>query len=128
MVPHKMMINDTVNAFVSTFTVEGAEAGPLAGKTFGAKDLYDIKGHMTGCGSPDWARTHDIADTTAPAVQALLDAGATLIGKTHTDEIAYSLMGVNAHYGTPVNPAAPDRVPGGSSSGSVSARCSSECY
>ena len=121
MVPHKMMINDTVNAFVSTFTVEGAEAGPLAGKTFGAKDLYDIKGHMTGCGSPDWARTHDIADTTAPAVQALLDAGATLIGKTHTDEIAYSLMGVNAHYGTPVNPAAPDRVPGGSSSGSVSA-------
>lgn len=114
-------MQDTVNAFVDIFSVPGSNEGPLAGLTFGAKDLYDIKGHMTGCGSPDWAATHDVATNTAPAVQALLDAGATLVGKTHTDEIAYSLMGVNAHYGTPINPAAPDRVPGGSSSGSVAA-------
>lgn len=114
-------MKDTVNAFISQFTIPAAESGPLAGMTFGAKDLYDIDGHVTGCGSPDWAKTHEPAESTAPAVQSLLDAGATLVGKTHTDEIAYSLMGVNAHYGTPVNTAAPDRVPGGSSSGSVAA-------
>lgn len=114
-------MQDTVNAFIEIFTVEGKTGGPLSGLTFGAKDLYDVAGHMTGCGSPDWAKTHDKATGNAPAVQMLLDAGATLVGKTHTDEIAYSLMGVNAHYGTPVNTAAPDRVPGGSSSGSVAA-------
>lgn len=114
-------MKDTVNAFVSQFTIPGAPDGPLAGMTFGAKDLYDIEGHITGCGSPDWAKTHGPAERTAPAVQSLIDAGATLVGKTHTDEIAYSLMGVNAHYGTPINTAAPDRVPGGSSSGSVAA-------
>ena len=52
-------------------------------------------------------------------VQALLDAGADLTGKTHLDELAYSLNGENIHYGTPVNPACPDRIPGGSSSGSA---------
>lgn len=114
-------MQDTVNAFVDIFTIPGADNGPLSGLTFGAKDLYDIQGHMTGCGSPDWVNTHDVATITAPAVQVLLDAGATLVGKTHTDEIAYSLMGVNAHYGTPINSAAPARVPGGSSSGSVAA-------
>ncbi len=112
---------DPANAFVSRFTIEGATTGPLHGTDFVAKDLYDIAGHITGCGNPDWARTHEPADLTAPAVAALLNAGATLIGKTHTDELAYSLMGANAHYGTPLNTAAPARVPGGSSSGSVSA-------
>jgi len=114
-------MQDTVNAFIDTFTIEGAADGPLAGLTFGAKDLYDVAGHITGCGSPDWARTHAPATSHAVAVQALLDAGATLVGKTHTDEIAYSLLGMNAHYGTPTNIKAPNRVPGGSSSGSVAA-------
>jgi amidase len=54
-------------------------------------------------------------------VQVLLDAGAELVGKTHTDELTYSLNGENAHYGTPVNVNAPGRIPGGSSSGSASA-------
>lgn len=115
------MLTDTVNAFTGIFTVEGNPEGPLSGLTFAAKDLFDVAGHVTGGGNPDWARTHDKAEATAPCVQALLDAGAGLAGKTHTDELAYSLMGVNAHYGTPVNSAAPDRVPGGSSSGSVAA-------
>ncbi|DBA79646.1 TPA: hypothetical protein ACH3X1_008325 [Trebouxia sp. C0004] len=53
------------------------------------------------------------------ATQALLGAGADLLGKTHLDELAYSLNGENTHYGTPVNPACPDRIPGGSSSGSA---------
>ena len=114
-------MQDSVNAFIETFTLQGAASGPLSGLTAGIKDLYDIQGHVTGCGSPDWAAASSPAAQTAPAVQALLDAGATVLGKTHTDEIAYSLMGVNAHYGTPINSRAPDRVPGGSSSGSAAA-------
>ncbi|TIS31954.1 amidase family protein, partial [Mesorhizobium sp.] len=61
------------------------------------------------------------ASATAPAVQALLDSGARFVGKTQTDELAFSLMGLNAHFPSPVNPAAPDRVTGGSSSGSAAA-------
>lgn len=114
-------MDDSVNAFAEIFELRGKNAGPLAGMTFGAKDLYEISGHVTGYGNPEWARTRAPAGSTAYAVQALLDAGATLTGKTHTDELAYSLMGVNAHYGTPVNSADPRRVPGGSSSGSAAA-------
>ena len=54
-------------------------------------------------------------------MQAALDAGATLVGKSHTDEMAFGLIGTNAHYGTPLNPRGPGRAPGGSSSGSASA-------
>ncbi len=76
---------------------------------------------MTGCGNPDWEHTHPPATQTAPVIRTLLDAGATLVGKTHTDELAYSVNGENAHFGTPVNPRAANRIPGGSSSGSASA-------
>lgn len=95
--------------------------GPLAGLTFGVKDLFDVAGLPTGAGSPDWRATHPVPTTTAPAVQALLDAGARLVGKTRTDELAWSLTGENHHYGTPRNAAASGRIPGGSSSGSASA-------
>ena len=101
--------------------LRGAPAGPLAGLRFAAKDIFDIEGHRTGFGNPTWLETHEAAGATASAVQALLDAGADLAGKTLTDELAYSLTGENLHYGTPLNPTAPDRVPGGSSSGSASA-------
>ncbi|MGE4527532.1 MAG: amidase [Rhodospirillaceae bacterium] len=114
-------MHDPANAFAERFTLPGAPSGPLAGLTFAAKDLFDVAGRITGCGNPDWARTHAPAAETAPAVAAMLAAGATLTGKTHTDELAFSLLGMNAHYGTPVNTAAPGRVPGGSSSGSAAA-------
>ncbi len=116
-------MRDPFNAFCphGVFTLPGAPAGPLAGLTFAAKDNFDVVGHVTGAGSPDWLRTHAPAARTAPAVQAPLDAGASLIGKTRMDELAFSLDGRNAHYGTPVNPAAPARIPGGSSSGSAAA-------
>ncbi|MGD1879287.1 MAG: amidase family protein, partial [Kiloniellaceae bacterium] len=114
-------LDDRVGAFVEAFDLPGAGDGPLAGLTFGAKDLFDVAGHRTGCGNPTWAATHEPATAHARAVALCLDAGADLRGKTHTDELAYSLMGANAHYGTPVNPAAPDRLPGGSSSGSAAA-------
>lgn len=113
-------IDDPFGAFTDEVVrLEGAPAGPLRGLTFGAKDLYDVAGHVTRAGSPAWGATHGAASETAPAVAALLSAGADLVGKTHTDELAWSLLGQNAHYGTPTNPRNPERVPGGSSSGSV---------
>ena len=114
---------DTIGAFCRHTHVEraGSAHGPLAGYTFGAKDIYAIAGHPTGFGSPDWLATHGAAAATAPVVQCLLDAGAHMVGKTHTDELTYSLNGENAHYGTPVNVNAPGRIPGGSSSGSAAA-------
>jgi len=102
-------------------TIAGSAAGPLTGLTFAAKDVFDIAGFKTGAGNPDWLRTHPPARYTAPAVQCVLDAGASLAGKTHTDELTYSLNGENFHYGTPLNPKAHGRIPGGSSSGSASA-------
>ncbi|WP_025273145.1 amidase [Haloglycomyces albus] len=95
--------------------------GPLAGLRLAVKDLYDIAGIPTGAGNPRWLETHDIPTSDATAVARLKDAGATVVGKTITDELAWSLNGTNFHYGTPTNPAAPGRVPGGSSSGSASA-------
>jgi amidase len=91
----------------------------LSGLTFAVKDLIDVAGTRTGGGNPDWLQGQRSAVNSAPAVEALLAAGATLKGKTVTDELAFGLEGVNAHYGTPVNPACPDRIPGGSSSGSA---------
>src|ERR1700752_929095 len=99
--------------------IPGARAGPLAGLTFAAKDRFDVAGHPTGGGNPDWARQHPVPTRHAWSVQRLLDAGATLIGKTVTDEVSLGILGENPFDGTPLNPAAPDRVPGGSSSGSA---------
>jgi amidase len=93
----------------------------LAGLTFAVKDLLDVAGAPTGGGNPDWLREQLPAKNHAWAVARLLDAGATLAGKIITDELAFSLTGCNVHYGTPLNPAAIDRILGGSSSGSVSA-------
>jgi amidase len=107
--------------------IEGRSHGPLAGLTFAAKDLFDVAGQPTGGGNPDWARWFPVPDKHAWAVQRLLDAGATLIGKTITDEISLGILGENAFDGTPLNPKAPDRVPGGSSSGSASAVASDLC-
>ena len=120
---------DTLNAFCrhTHVAVSGTGRGPLAGLTFGVKDIYDIAGHKTGFGSPDWLRTHEPAARTAPVVERLLDAGADAVGKTQTDELTYSLQGENAHYGTPVNVNAPGRIPGGSSSGSAAAVAGGLC-
>jgi amidase len=94
-------------------------SGPLNGLKFAVKDLFDIAGLVAGGGNPDWRRSHRPATRTAPAVARLLTAGAELIGRTVSDELAFSLEGENVHDGTPVNPACPDRLPGGSSSGSA---------
>ena len=95
--------------------------GPPSGLRFAVKDLFDVAGQVTSYGNPDWARTHPPAVATAPVVQALLLAGAHLVGKTKTQELAYGLTGENVWHGTPLNPKAPDRFPGGSSCGSAAA-------
>jgi amidase len=118
-----IVAKDRIGAFCRHANVEmkGASHGPLLGLTFAVKDIYDVAGHRTGFGSPDWLRTHGPATRTAPVVQRLLDAGAYLVGETNTDELTWSLTGENAHYGAPVNVNAPERITGGSSSGSASA-------
>ena len=92
---------------------------PLSGMTLAVKDLFHIKGLPTTAGNPDWLASHPIAEHTSPVVDKLLQQGAALVGKTITDELAYSLNGQNIHYGTPFNVSSPERLPGGSSSGSA---------
>lgn len=107
--------------------IEGAASGPLAGLTAAVKDMYDIAGERTGGGNPEWLSHRRPAEMNAGCVQRLLDAGATIVGKTVCDEFFFSLSGANAHYGTPVNPRAVGRLPGGSSSGSASAVSAGAC-
>uniref|UniRef100_A0A2P2MRS7 Uncharacterized protein MANES_09G165600 n=2 Tax=Rhizophora mucronata TaxID=61149 RepID=A0A2P2MRS7_RHIMU len=109
-------------AFTEKFVLKPSSSGqelPLNGLTFAVKDIFDMDGRVTGFGNPDWAGTHSAATSTAPAVLAVLRGGAICVGKTVMDEMAYCINGENKHYGTPTNPCAPDRVPGGSSSGSA---------
>ncbi len=123
MTANRPPLNDTLNAFCTDTDayLAGASGGPLSGLTFAAKDIFDVAGHVTGGGNPDWKATHPPAESTAWIIQTLVDAGATMVGKTHTDELTRGILGENAHYGTPVNPKASGRVPGGSSSGSAAA-------
>ena len=124
-----MTQDDTLNAFVpgSRCHVAGASEGSLAGLTFAVKDLIDIAGVPTGGGNPDWESAHPVPVRHAWIVQRLLAAGASVIGKTATDEVSLGILGENPFTGTPLNPAAPDRVPGGSSSGSASVVAAAVC-
>lgn len=108
-------------AFVERFEIEPMGSGPLDGLRFAVKDLIDVAGRVAGCGNPTWRDTHPPAAANAVCVDQLLGAGGRCAGKTVTDELAFGLDGENHWYGTPLNPRAPDRVPGGSSSGSASA-------
>ena len=114
-------IGPFVERFEPPVTAETPATDLLSGLTVAVKDNFDIAGTVTGGGNPEWAEDQAPAARNAAAVQTLLENGAALVGKVHMDELAYSLMGVNARFGTPENPAAPSRVPGGSSSGSASA-------
>lgn len=95
--------------------------GLLDGLTFAAKDVMSIAGHRTAFGQPTWYGTHPPGTESAVVLQRTLAGGARMLGVTLTDELSYSLSGENVHYGTPLNPNAPDRVAGGSSSGSAAA-------
>lgn len=116
-------ISSASGAFVPGPVCERAASGRgvLDGLRLAVKDLIDIGGAVTGGGNPDWAASHAPADADAPCVAALRAAGARIVGKTLSDELAFSLEGENAHYGTPRHPLDPARLPGGSSSGSAAA-------
>jgi len=118
-----------VDAFVpgEIFELGGRSEGQLAGLNFAVKDLFDVVGRKTGGGNPSWKESHAPAARSAAAVERLLYAGAKVVGKTITDELAYSIVGKNWHYGTPRNGAASERMPGGSSSGSASAVSNGLC-
>ena len=120
---YTLPFDDPIDAFCVANHVALAPTGegPLSGLTFAAKDVFHVADHKTGFGSPTWLATHEAAAETAEAIRRLLVAGARMVGKTHSDELAYSLTGENVHYGTPVNVRAPDRIPGGSSNGSAAA-------
>lgn len=124
-----MPLHDPAHAFVPypDVDVPSAATGPLADLRFGVKDLFDVAGYPTGGGSPTLLAMSGIKTVTAPTVQKLLDAGARFVGKTVTDELAFSMNGNNAHFGAPINGAAADRISGGSSSGSASAVSSGLC-
>ena len=125
-----MSVARSLSAFVPhdlTAPLSGAGAGSLAGLSAAVKDMYDFAGYRTGGGSPDWLDAQVPATSTAAAVVRIMEAGATIIGKTVCDEFFYSVSGANAHYGTPINPRAPNRLPGGSSSGSASATAAGTC-
>lgn len=125
-----MLLNaDPAHCFMPYPPVElpSAATGALAGLRFAVKDLFDVAGYPTSGGNPHVLARSGIKKQTAPTVQKLLDAGARFVGKTITDELAFSMTGANAHFGTPRNGAAPDRIPGGSSSGSASAVSNALC-
>lgn len=124
-----MEVEDRVNAFVPgpRVCIQGRTGGPLAGLTFAAKDLFDVAGVPTGGGNHDWSKFNPVPERHAWAVQTMLDAGAELVGKTITDEVSLGILGENPFDGTPVNAAAPGRVPGGSSSGSAAAVAAGLC-
>lgn len=124
------MIADPLGALVPGWeppAAERAEGGPLDGLRLVVKDVIDVGGAVTGGGNPDWAAAHGPASESAPAVTALTEAGALLAPKGQCAELAFSLSGDNFHYGMPRNAAAPDRDPGGSTSGPASAVAGGTC-
>jgi amidase len=117
------VVHDTARAFMPYPWVEvpRASVGPLSGLTFAVKDLFDVAGYPTSGGQPFVLAQSGIKTRHAVTVDRLLQAGASFVGKTITDELAFSMNGQNAHFGSPINAAAPDRITGGSSSGSAAA-------
>ncbi|GEM89200.1 amidase [Oceanithermus desulfurans] len=97
----------------------GRPLGPLDGVPVLVKDLLDLRGTVTGAGSAVLARLRAPAREDAAAVRNLVRAGAVIVGKSQLNELAFSGLGLNPHFGTPPNALDPERVPGGSSSGSA---------
>lgn len=113
-------MNNNTDCFVERFEMAPFRSGPLDGLTFTVKDNIHVKGRRTSYGNKSWQESHPPAVYNALCVDQLLAAGATCVGKVVSDEFTYSLAGENSFFGTPLNPKAVGRIPGGSSSGSAS--------
>ncbi|HEY7640753.1 MAG TPA: amidase [Steroidobacteraceae bacterium] len=98
----------------------GVSLPPFAGVPIAIKDLFDLRGDVTTAGSRV-LRNAPPAERDAPAVALLRAAGFIVIGRTNMTEFAFSGLGLNPHYGTPLNvfDRATGRIPGGSSSGAA---------
>lgn len=110
---------DPSRGLVEQLDLAPLREGPLDGLRFTVKDNIDIAGYKTSYGSPAWRDAHPAPVHNALCVDQLLAAGARCVGKVVADEFTYSLDGESFYFGTPRNAKAPDRVPGGSSSGSA---------
>ncbi|WP_425528641.1 amidase family protein [Stenotrophomonas maltophilia] len=122
-----MESGEHTNAFLSKGDIRTTLAGTLSGVTFSVKDNIDVAGLVSSYGSPDWPSEHPAALHNAVCVDLALAAGARYVGKVVADEFTYSLEGQNQFFGTPLNPKAPDRIPGGSSSGSAASVATGSC-
>jgi amidase len=112
---------DRTSAFVQPLDI-----GPQGGLSFAVKDCIDIAGHVTASGSAALVdRTPACAN--ARVIDDLLAAGGRIIGKAKMHELAFGMTGINTAFGTPVNPRWPERIPGGSSSGSAAAVAAGLC-
>jgi amidase len=111
---------ETSGAFVEALSLAPFHGGVLDGLSFTVKDNIDIAGSRTSFGSPSWRDLHPAAIHNALCVDQILNVGARCVGKVVADEFTYSLDGESQFFGTPLNPKVPDRIPGGSSSGSAS--------
>jgi amidase len=96
-------------------------SGALDGRTVAVKDVFAVEGFAVGAGIPAYLDEAPREATSAASLRSLLDAGAAVRGIAQTDQLAYSIAGRNAAYGTPPNPAVPGAISGGSSSGPASA-------
>jgi amidase len=112
------------SAAVSTFIARFDTDGP--GVRLAVKDLIDMEGHVTTAGSPAVAGVSALAERDAACLAGARAAGARIVGRTNLHELALGVSGINPWYGTPVNPIDPERVPGGSSSGSAVAVANAE--
>jgi aspartyl-tRNA(Asn)/glutamyl-tRNA(Gln) amidotransferase subunit A len=106
--------------FYDRLRARGAAASPFAGIPVSIKDLFDLAGDVTTAGSRA-LKDAEPAARDAPSVARLRAAGFIPIGRTNMTEFAFSGLGINPHYGTPLNPydRRAGRIPGGSSSGAA---------
>jgi len=109
------------NAFINECEIGPWRSGKLNGLRFAVSEMIDVAERPTGCGNPSWSAARKAAACNALCVDMLLSAGAQCVGRTRTDEFTFSLVGESSFFSTPLNPRAPERVPGGSSSGAASA-------
>ena len=120
------MTDDPLNAVISWIERPAPSlGGPLAGRRLLVKDLIDTAGVRTTYGSRIFA--DHVPEHTAPAVERLLAAGATLVGKANLHEFAWGVTSQNPWYGTVRNPAHPGRTAGGSSGGNAAALAAGMC-